>query len=334
MENLISDNYKVFIFKKSSNGEMKDCEINIEYDKPIVFDKQMKCCLFDLILPDVKLKKPIIEGNFALTYYWCVLDEAKEYGPGIYTRTFHLDQNKYFNMEDLIKDLNDKIELIKNHEEYMRVHFKKVPEDDIIESQTWTSSNIYFIKKDKKIEVHYKTGKVKVKSQKMVFPQEDEFGFKPDPYPVGPPIEILAVFSWIGMNQELENVLSIPKVLRDMRKIGENSPLNEVTKKYLNNGVDIIVELDYISPSKPEIIQAYCDIVSESYINRKKINLLRTFCFKHKDYDLMNNKIFFVPLRVNEFNSISIQLKDISGHFLYFTEGDIIITLIIKPIEE
>lgn len=81
----------------------------------------------------------------------------------------------------------------------------------------------------------------------------------------------------------------------------------------------------------------YTNIIEESYVSNVKTQLLRIFpMVKYNDdkdmRSLTFNPILFRPLRLNKFDSITINIRDSSGNFVIFESGTVTLTLMFKKI--
>ena len=82
-----------------------------------------------------------------------------------------------------------------------------------------------------------------------------------------------------------------------------------------------------------DIIFIYCNIVKHSYVGNTKSNILRVFkrLNKSRQYNFQN--LLYVPLRIEEINSIKISCRDNLGDIVKFSDGNISLTLLFRPIE-
>ena len=73
-------------------------------------------------------------------------------------------------------------------------------------------------------------------------------------------------------------------------------------------------------------------------MNDQKVNILQTFLSEKKvsDNDIRSiefENLIYIPLRIDEITSISIQLRDMKGALIYYDKGALNCVLIIRPIE-
>lgn len=89
---------------------------------------------------------------------------------------------------------------------------------------------------------------------------------------------------------------------------------------------------DLLSVYENRLVSVHCSIIQNSYINNHEHFVLKQF-FLEKDKNLYRfKKNYFIPLRVNEFETISLSLKDTEGNNLYFPKGYIAYTIMLRKI--
>lgn len=320
MEKNFPDHSNVLIMNKFSvpgEKEWSDCEITTIYDKPFLFDKPMECALFDVVLP-ANLRIPVLEGYFFLKLS-IILDwgdttsraeashEAEEFSPQ--PEHFQL-KNKFFTYDDLKSDIEDKFKIIieKISKYYERYHKNILNNWFRIHESFYISSKpllIFDTTKDQHT--------IKFTNGFLSYDVESQVG------------------KFVSYEIELsDSLIKSLKASKNTSLIVHPS-INFENQDHRNQG-QTIYSFDDIKPWTPDIIYTYCDVISPSYINDKHVNLLRNFRYKKNENDLLNKKIFYRPMRITEFNSITIDLRDISLHNLYFNEGLLTVTLILRPI--
>jgi len=82
-----------------------------------------------------------------------------------------------------------------------------------------------------------------------------------------------------------------------------------------------------------DIIFIYCNIVKHSYVGNTKSNILRVFKRLNKSGQYNFQNLLYVPLRIEEINSIKISCRDNLGDVIKFKDGNISLTLLFRPIE-
>ena len=82
-----------------------------------------------------------------------------------------------------------------------------------------------------------------------------------------------------------------------------------------------------------DIIFVYCNIVKHSFVGNTRSNILRVFkrLDKTNHYNFQN--LLYVPLRIEEINSIKISCRNNLGEIIKYTDGHISLTLLFRPIE-
>ena len=120
------------------------------------------------------------------------------------------------------------------------------------------------------------------------------------------------------------------------------NPNDMITKKYFKNKLDrntsdiLLKKAQHLLLN--EQIYLYCDIVKESFVDNQKVNILQTFLseMKKSENDIRSiefKNLIYIPLRIDEITSISIQLRDTNGEFIYYTKGRITCVVKFRPIE-
>ena len=111
------------------------------------------------------------------------------------------------------------------------------------------------------------------------------------------------------------------------------------TNYNFENRTNIIAEqkpLFDLSEIDIEYLLVYCDSIKESIINDRMANILRVIPIKHNinseviQYSFDKN--LYIPLKVNELDCIKLYLRDENDNDLFFTEGKLLATLILRPI--
>lgn len=78
----------------------------------------------------------------------------------------------------------------------------------------------------------------------------------------------------------------------------------------------------------------YSDIIEESQIGNVKANLLRVVSKENSFFEDVNiytfNNLMFVPLRINEINSIKISITDNFGQIINYKNGYIYLKLLFR----
>ena len=132
-------------------------------------------------------------------------------------------------------------------------------------------------------------------------------------------LETLAKFD-IKFNNNLSNLLGI-----------SNINIDQVDQIELDKTIDF-------TEQKINYLFVYCDGIVDSYINERKRNLLKVISIKKNENSDMTiykfEKPLFMPLRINEFDSLRITIKDEEDEDLFFTDGKLLATLILRPIRD
>ena len=159
--------------------------------------------------------------------------------------------------------------------------------------------------------------------------------------------ERAAIF-WINFNKDLHDLLGISE---------ENFPIVKTIKEpsaadvfSFSNMAPVKWDFKYkekydykvVIPTRttitekksyPDVIYIYTDIVKDSLVGSQKVNILKIVSLaKNKTFYMFSN-VNFIPLRVENIDSITVSLRNHLGESIYFDEGFISLTLLIRPIE-
>jgi len=124
----------------------------------------------------------------------------------------------------------------------------------------------------------------------------------------------------LKFNDKLSNLLGLKEINIDNVEEVYINPIQEFEDRNIN------------------YLFVYCDEVVNSYMNDRRTNLLRVIPIRRAEKSEMTiykfEKPLFVPLRVNEINSLRISLKDEENNDLFYTKGKLLAKLILRPIRE
>ena len=86
-----------------------------------------------------------------------------------------------------------------------------------------------------------------------------------------------------------------------------------------------------------DTLYVYCDILKESYVGNMKANILRIFptnkTSNEEDVTYTFHNLIFIPLRVENVDSITISVRNYLGDVIKFEGNDISVLLEFRPIE-
>lgn len=124
------------------------------------------------------------------------------------------------------------------------------------------------------------------------------------------------------------------KILHDLLGISDEFPL--IKLKPRKTGITYRKK-DYfvgvlLNEYDNRLVSVNCSIIQNSYVNNLQHYVLKQL-FLEKDESLYRfEKNYFIPLCVNEFESISLSLKDNSGNTLHFSKGYIAYTIMLRKV--
>ena len=336
----------------SNEGKEKIGDFQTEFKKPINLNHQFECAITEINLPS-GIKQSIVKNSFKIKLK-LNFESLKEFA----------DVNSQY-YEDAIKDENYRFK-----QEYS-LQFKDVEElssnltkiNKLAKEYTRDKIKSFFPRLD---FAHFKT------QNKLVYPElsiKDQKLEIRRGYLLMANIEsayldgfAVTVKSWAGNLEESEsdstNLWQIEKnfeeeyILRIFERSDELQSMFDLIidpefSYLLEDSKNIITypkigqTISHSIVSKFEsdlvLVYVYSNIIKESIVGNVKANILRVFQYdKTKStvstqYKFTN--LFFVPLRIEEINSIRISLRDNLGRVVHYDEGYISLTLLFRPIE-
>ena len=329
---------KMFVFDKYSKYPIDDCNIKIDYNKTLTYETPRECGILDVILPELSMS--LIEGNFKIELYFVCRQNLKPknlaYTESHFERVFHYDLKKnYIDMNDMIKDIDNITSSVKpTLFNIMKREWSSFDESD---PQNLNEDAIFKLSQDENsLKLSIRIGFIKVKS---TYKDHNKEGKLVDitHYPK-------QAWYFFRFNKDLMSEIVDKKIQTQLADLYSHAEIrhDEPIPGFVPLGPGLITktfnqENFILSKSKhrtkPDILIVYTDIITKSYINDKKANILARFKYDEKSEVKLNDKIIYLPLRVQEFNSITVDIRDILGRKVYFTSGVLSITLIIRSIK-
>jgi hypothetical protein len=354
----INENFYLFVndeFNKSENN-IKKCDFNISFDKPIILNKQMECALVKLCNP-TNLYSYMGNKKVKLTLNVCFQDtDATDQAGGLiydsdfrkeiermlvpdYSKEFYLDINTD-EEEKIINSLN-------NIAEEMNLYIKRLWNRAFPKTSIKISDNEPKVSLDlstqgspklhppnfleyKPLEIINTNKEITLEPARVIINTIQTSGHKE-----------IALVGYIIVNKSFHNILGIDESkfpLNEYFAAGYDpnpNPLNVLRMFVITKGkLPLNINKNLIK-IVPDIIYIYCDIVSESYVRNQKENILQLYVLENstkKDIETISfENLIYIPLRVDEINSITIQMKNKDGQILYYDRGNINAVLKIRP---
>ena len=140
---------------------------------------------------------------------------------------------------------------------------------------------------------------------------------------------VIAAIYYMNYNKPLHeffgfDIEKYPNILFDSNS-KQAIPQEEFAERYIEPMHDI------------NVFHVYSDIIKESYIGNVKANILRIFprnkLCKDETLTYYFDKNMFIPLRVDEINSIKISIRNNLADVMKYKKGNISATLLIRPLE-
>lgn len=340
-----------FYFKKVAENEEKNCHLETTYDKPILMERKMECCVSDLILPSTLYNKTINQSDLSIICSMSMLNTSDEYfrDHSKFKRPINLDykppfpalnenyklDEKYFSINHLFDHIN---QIFDGFHEMIKEEFNKWMPGAFINGipQTYVEFN------PMKLELHHvvQANQIKIGNpcylpiSRTLFNVKDIFIMKHDSGTINVTWEVnglahIALFCY-KFNKPLHDLLNLPSIsypLIDFYYEGiHKGALN------INSGDDFKISIPktYIDNT---ILYIYSDIVNSSFVDKDRTNILRPVFYSSNKPNVNIENISFTPIRLDEIESIKIVIKDIHGNDIYFSKGFLSLTLHVRPIE-
>jgi hypothetical protein len=326
MDQLYLKDSQVFYLQKDSFNELgTDCELKTTFKKPIHLERQMECALLEIKIPKnfflkQNQKKFVIklhfENDYDIRIHYNTLKLVHNINPDlkvipenfdknytISTKNFNNIQNLYENIEIIVNE-DIKAYIVEKCQDLYPTSFTSAGEPNgdgiVYEPMTFKINE----KSDGKTQLSTRLGTLSI---------QDDKGF----------FEHVATF-YISFNKELHELLQITSDFPLARYSNELDIPNQNIIKNILLGTKI---------EDKDMIFIYADIIRESFIDNIRANILRIVSLEtDKTYYSFKHQIF-IPMRVEEFNSLNVSIRNSEGKILYFNEGSICIALLLRPIE-
>ena len=340
-----------FMVILSNEDQEKIGDFQTEFKKPINLNHQFECAITEIDLPS-GIKQSIVKDTFKIKLK-LNFESLKEF----------VDVNsKYY--EDVIKDENYRFK-----QEYS-LQFKDVNElssnltkiNKIAKEYTRDKIKSFFPRldfADFKAKTKLVYPELSIKDQKLEIRRGYLLMSNMTGYIDGFAVTIK---SWAGNVKESEsdstNLWLIEKEFEEqyiLRKFERSDELQSMFDLIIDPEFSYLLEdsknviaypkigqtISHSIVSKFEselvLVYVYSNIIKESIVGNVKANILRVFQYDRTkssvptQYKFTN--LFFIPLRIEEINSIRIQLRDNLGRVIKYEEGYISLTLLFRPIE-
>ena len=210
--------------------------------------------------------------------------------------------------------------------------------------RTLESENEEFIKADilcqDQNNIKFIVGEYNLKVKNRMKPfTPDHYIRKYDRYQ-GPSYFINVATFYFTFSKDLHEILGLdPKKFPNVRYNEaedkyEKDEINSFAPKFK---INIDEEKNQEQIKESDMYFVYCDIIQESFVKNIKQNILRIFNKKKQSQEdnvcYSFNDNLYIPLRVDEINSIMITIRNEFGDILRFDRGKIFVTLLMRPIE-
>ena len=309
------DDYITQIILNNKNSRPKNGEFEIHFKKTIELKEPMKCALSEIIIPkeaftnqfgiDRSLELILVfDEEYKKKNVILVENENKSFNClPFYKKHFKIKSGKY--------DLNSLSESLKkiNQEarsfifEIFKLRFPKF--DENLELNKKLINFPKLLKKDSKFR--NRDGNINLQTVKGELVRTAVFYF--------------------NLDEDLHQILGF-------------SIQNYPSIKFENN---TIIKKNYgygdLEPNfnKFDNFFIYSDIVTETHLGNIKSNILKILPRNKTSeesqiiYSIKN--LLYVPLRINEINSIKISIRDNLGQIIEYNDGEITLTLVFQPID-
>lgn len=359
----------IICMNNNNKSDSKQCEITINFDKPLHLRRKMEVALVKLSLPN-DLYTSSLEDEMIFTLNIEFLRVADKYLEEDYSDGNSFVENYSFNLKRMgityplsVSDKKKIFDKIQDITKKMNIKFKKIwnkihklrtvnveENDEMVDDIQFTfekddvqpSIEFYALLTYRKLEII-----VNSNNNDVLVMKQGEFIIKIlDKHNIVFTSHFKAV-GYVTMNEALHQLLSQTTDNYPISTFHPNGfatvPRSEdallmleqqfITKKSINP-----LSFDNYNPNIiPTVVYVYSDIVTESYVDEQKVNLLQIYVQNNVSSNRMDtvefkNLIYF-PLRIDELSSITLQLRDVYGKLLNYDKGNINAILKLRPIE-
>ena len=356
MDRVYIKDSQVFYLNKFSSVEEENSEWITTYVKPINLERKMECSLIDISLPEKPYNYKILNKNLKIELIYD-LTGLRDGG------LENLDRNKYGNLNEdeveykdrfnspkpfnekdkptkiinfnLKEEYNSYIELMNHILEVINIQMNERAK---FEFKRWMPTSFdnngnarNFVQfhpmkiNQRNVEIaenlYYKFTAGRISAKETLPPGSTN----------EPEVRTIAFFNF-SFNKELHTVLGIQDLFplntfsTTLNKIHETSTDDAINEREIR-----------IKPYKNifnnQILYVFCDILKDSFIGNQKGDVLRVFPFTPQKRNSSFGSKIFIPLRMDEIDTIKITIKDKNGELFYFQNDCISLTLLIRPIE-
>ena len=348
---------------KISGNKFNKCDYTVNYDKPIILNKLMECALLKLHCPENLFTLPSGDVGFTMELNLWFRKPTQIYYPNINNAQKDINcYNKIYEY-NVTTNKDDAIEQLKELEKKMNIQIKKfynIRHSDPIEVNaneiSWTDKIKIFKPGSPRTDLLYEADLLYVPLR--ILNDDNKLIFEPARFYLAVPYiqdeNYLLGLGYLSLTKPLhlhfgidEEKFPVIELIPEGYDIffdqGALIPtIREFYKNKFGNRVEIKPTDLNLRQTKHQLlneqIYLYCDIVKESYVDTQKVNILQTFLSETKvsDNDIRSiefKNLIYIPLRIDEITSISIQLRDRTGASIYNNKGAITCVLKIRPIE-
>ena len=348
-ENYTNDVFPLFLIKEDNNNLS---EVKTTFDKTLYLSRRMECSLSEINIPNKML--PVSNKHTSKDYhvkynYWTSTSVHSNILNNIWEAK--IPNIKAINLP--ISDVQEQRETVKlnifeNIESFIKCllditnAYKIVTENFIRKYYSLpTNFSLTFeeaqIKCDHNFHIENRIGKfvLRVKKNSNLkeanFNEYDMHGRDIEYLPLDEDEFAIAAKFYFTLSKDLHELLGydsniFPNVRID-EITGETS--SEISPSKTKKFIDKTKESD--------LYFVHCDIVKESLVGSIRKNILKIFPRnKHSTDENVNyilNDNLYIPLRVEEINSIKISIRNQFGEIHKFDKGKIFLTLLMRPIE-
>ena len=321
MEQLIDNSDEMTLILTNKNNNQYICEFEVNFQKTIHLSQPSEIGIQEISLPsNLKVNKFFRDYNFKMTILWDksfesseIYDEFKSDETEnfdleeIYEKTCVLESSKRFVERGLAMTISGDFDMYDTNFYLINDYFKKrFPSHDLTSRNQFEYIPPKLIFQDDK---HYKNqvGEINVKGGQTNSSKKSR-----------------VAYIFLNFEFELHKILGFDPNLFPNVKIKDNKPIQ------LDNGLATnIANIDSF-----DVVYVYTNIVRETYVGPQKVNILKVFAQTQsrtaQNYYQFEN-VFFVPIRIDEINSIKIAICDSNGQIPTYQKGEITITLLIRP---
>ena len=334
----------VLNFYKYISSE-EQCELRTNFNVPIILNEKSECCITDLSLPEIYTHSIDKSQEFDIEFHFefvglrgpqkprlAIMNRFARNYPIIKPdqwsihQSFRLDLKNIVSFQALLEYIKFRINE-KMNKRAIQIFSKWSPQSFIdgkpSHDISFTPLSIDFVDKDSNNEnlkfMEFNIGTINLKKRVPIKNSPNNR------------VDYKIVNFFFVFNQNLHNFL-------ELKFSNTKKSVNYPFIKFNEEKTEVLFEKDpiyireNISLIQNDFLFIRCNIIKSSYFNSMKMKILRVFNFSDDKHIYNFDKDFFVPITINEFDSILVKITDRYDQTIYIKKGLISFSLLLREI--